>query len=88
MLSDQTIRELLGSRRELSGLCSQNGWIDSETIEYQVIEQSDQRVRLKVSFEEIVTEGSGCIAARIACYGQLDIELGDSIEKAKIIITR
>ena len=88
MLSDQTIRELLGSRRELSGLCSQNGWIDSETIDYQVIEQSDQSARLKVSFEEIVMEGSGCIAARIACYGQLHIELGDSIEQAKIMVAR
>ncbi len=88
MLSDQALRELLASRRELSGLCSQNGWIDTDTIAYQVIDQSDKCVRLKVSFTEIIMEGSGCVAARIACYGQLNIDLGDSLDQINITVMR
>ncbi len=32
-------------------------------------------MRINVHFIEIVMEGAGCVAARVECYGQLDLEL-------------
>lgn len=88
MLNNVEISDLLGSCRELSVLCSQNGWIDTDTLSYDLIEQSASCVKLKVRFEEIVMEGSGCVAARISCYGYVDIDCGRGIDQALITATK
>lgn len=88
MINDREISGLLASCRELSTLCSQNGWIDSDTLSYDLVEQSDSCVRLKVKFEEIVMEGSGCVAGRISCYGYVDIDYKGGIEQASITATK
>ncbi|MBL1292773.1 MAG: hypothetical protein COB61_002770 [Thiotrichales bacterium] len=84
MLNNLEINHLLATSRELVVLCSQNGWIDSDTVSYDVIDHSEGKVKLKVRFEEIVMEGSGCVAARIACYGYVDVEYAKGIEHAQI----
>lgn len=88
MLKTIEIRRLLASSRELTVLCSQNGWIDSDTMSYDLIEQSEESLKLKVKFEEIVMEGSGCVAARISCYGYVDIDHGEGVDQAQITVTK
>jgi len=88
MLNDDQILVLLRSRRELSVLCSQNGWIDSDTICYEIVEQSNCLLILNVSFQEIVMEGSGCVAGRVACYGEVKIEFLGSSDKPVLTVTR
>ena len=58
---------------ELASLCSQNGWIDDDTLSYEIIEEEADQWLLAVQFEEIIMEGSGCIAGRIPCYGRVKV---------------
>lgn len=71
----QNIERYLLSCRELTAFCSQNGWIDNQTMNYEIIEQNDHHVIAFVQFEEILMEGSGCIAGRITCQGRLRLTL-------------
>ncbi len=71
----QNIERYLLSCRELTAFCSQNGWIDNQTMNYEIIEQNDHHVIAFVQFEEILMEGSGCIAGRITCQGCLRLTL-------------
>lgn len=77
MLEDNEIQELLASARELSALCSQNGWIDTDTLVYEIKQKTADSLILSVNFEEILMEGSGCVADRVRCYGQVELSLDD-----------
>ncbi len=71
----QYIERYLMSCRELTAFCSQNGWIDPDSLYYEIIEQSDQHVIALVQFEEVLTQGAGAAAARVACQGHLRLTL-------------
>jgi len=71
----QNIERYLMSCRELTAFCSQNGWIDNNSLCYEIIEQNDRCVIAFVQFEEILMEGSGCVAGRIPCQGRLCLTL-------------
>jgi hypothetical protein len=71
----QNIERYLLSCRELTAFCSQNGWIDNQSMSYEIIEQNDHHVIAFVQFEEILMEGSGCIAGRVPCQGRLRLTL-------------
>lgn len=71
----QNIERYLLSCRELVAFCSQNGWIDENTLYYEIIEQNDHEVIALVQFEEILMEGSGCVAGRVPCQGRLRLTL-------------
>jgi len=71
----QNIERYLLSCRELTAFCSHNGWIDNQSMNYDIIEQNDHHVIAFVQFEEILMEGSGCIAGRIPCQGRLRLTL-------------
>ena len=71
----QNIERYLMSCRELTAFCSHNGWIDNNSLYYEIIEQNDQHVIAFVQFEEILMEGSGCIAGRVPCQGRLRLLL-------------
>ena len=71
----QDIERYLMSCRELTAFCSQNGWIDTTSLYYEIIEQNDQYVIALVQFEEVLTQGSGCAAARVPCQGRLRLTL-------------
>jgi hypothetical protein len=72
------IDEYLKSSRELTQLCSQNGWIDNETLRYELTEQDHNHAVINVTFDEVVMEGSGCVADRVSCYGKMRLTLDDS----------
>ncbi len=69
------VAELLRRAPQLAVLCTQNGWIDNDTLVYEVLECRPGRLLLAVRFEEIVMEGSGCVADRKPCYGRVEVTL-------------
>ena len=69
------IERYLMSCRELTAFCSQNGWIDRDSLYYEIIEENDRCIIALVQFEEILTQGSGSIAGRVACQGRLRLTL-------------
>ena len=71
----QYIERYLLSCRELKAFCSQSGWIDNNSLRYEIIEQNDNYVIAFVQFEEILMGGSGGIAGRIPCQGRLCLTL-------------
>lgn len=74
------IDQYLKSSRELTQLCTQNGWIDNETLSYELIEQGHHQAVINVTFDEVLMEGSGCVAGRVPCYGKLRLTLDDNGE--------
>lgn len=59
----------------LAELCSQNGWPDADTLRVQVVEHRDGEAVCNVSFDEILVEGAGCVAGRVACWGRFRLRL-------------
>lgn len=74
------IEKYLATCRELTQLCTQNGWIDNDTLRFEVDQREPAQVTGAVSFEEVVMEGSGCVATRVSCHGRVRLRLGRSGE--------
>ena len=74
------IEKYLATCRELTQLCTQNGWIDNDTLRFEVDQQSPAQVTGAVSFEEVVMEGSGCVATRVSCHGRVRLRLDEAGE--------
>ncbi|HQU16491.1 MAG: hypothetical protein B7Z66_02175 [Chromatiales bacterium 21-64-14] len=72
------LNEYLATCRELAGFCTQNGWIDNDTLSVDVLERSDRALVAAVTFDEVVMEGSGCVADRVSCYGRVRVLLDPS----------
>ena len=83
----ETVREWLRTSPELARLCTQNGWIDPDSIRAEVVEHGpDGTLVLAVCFEEIVVEAAGCVGTRVPCYGRVRIRLnGDRLRSAEIL---
>lgn len=69
------VQEYLRACRELNRFCSQNGWIDNDTLEVQIVAKGPDRVTAAVQFEEVIMEGAGCIAGRVPCFGQIRLHV-------------
>ncbi len=74
-MSDRKIVEYFETSRELAMLCRQNGWPDADTLKVQVGPDEAGGRRCSVSFEEILMEGSGCVAGRLERWGQFIVRL-------------
>lgn len=72
---NEAISGYLSHCRELNRLCTQNGWIDSDSIRWEVVDGDLVGPVIAVQFTEIVMEGAGCVAARVPCYGRMRITL-------------
>jgi len=74
-MADELPPSLMGwlrSAPELARLCSQNGWIDNDTLRAEVVERRpDGTLVLAVTFEEVVVEAAGCVGTRVPCYGRV-----------------
>ena len=81
------LEEYLQTCRELNALCTQNGWIDSDTLQVDVLDQGPASVLAAVTFEEILMEGAGCVAGRVSCYGRVKAHLGPAgdVERLEIL---
>jgi hypothetical protein len=68
----------------LAQLCTQNGFIDNDTLHAEIVDRSPREVTLAVTFEEVIMEGSGCAATRQPCYGRVRLDLGGDGEIARL----
>ncbi|MHB1950403.1 MAG: hypothetical protein ACYCQK_02885 [Acidiferrobacteraceae bacterium] len=86
-MSDRKIVEYFQTSRELATLCQQNGWPDTETLEVRIGPEDGRGRVCSVSFEEILMEGSGCVAGRLARWGQFVVKLDadGNVRAAEII---
>lgn len=73
----ETIDRWLKSNTLISDFCSQNGWIDNDTLRYEVRDRDDRALRVNVYFTEVIMEGSGCVADRVERFGQVELEVDD-----------
>lgn len=71
------LREFLTTWVGLAGLCSQNGWIDNDSLCFEVIGREKDAYIVSIQFEEIVMEGAGCVADRVSCFGRVGIDVDD-----------
>ena len=67
------IRDYLSQCRELNQLCSQSGWIDNDTLQFDVEWCDGAETRVAVHFTEVIMEGAGCVADRKERFGKLII---------------
>jgi hypothetical protein len=71
----KAVAQYLHQCRELAALCTQNGWIDNDTLHYEILEADAESVLAIVEFEEQLMEGAGCPAGRVSCYGRVRLLL-------------
>lgn len=69
------ITQVLETSNELSAFCTQNGWIISDSIAYEILESHSNRLLIYVTFLESIMEGSGCQCDQKSCYGRLWLNL-------------
>ena len=83
----ENIERYLMSCRELTAFCSQNGWIDNQSLYYEIIEQNDHHVIALVQFVEVLMEDADCMAGRISCQGRLRLTLDryGEVSKAELL---
>jgi len=77
---DEQIMGLLRSAPELARLCTQNGWIDNDSLSFERLGEDGEGPLLAVYFDEILMEGAGCVAGRTPCYGRVRVEEGSEGE--------
>jgi hypothetical protein len=51
------------------------------------MEQDNTHAIVNVTFDEVIMEGSGCVADRISCYGKMRLTLDNNgrVEKSEFI---
>lgn len=59
----------------INRFCTQNGWIEDDSLNWEAGAEEHGWRRVNVHFTEIVMEGSGCVADRVSCFGQVDLRL-------------
>lgn len=84
---EQAVRRFLLAWPGLNGFCTQNGWIDDDTLWFEIQSKKGSELTVAVKFTEILTEGSGCVADRRECFGKLRLGLSEDgkILKAEVI---
>ena len=71
----QDIERYLMCCRELTAFGSQYGWIDKNSLRYEIVEQNDNQVIAFVQFDEILVRDSASAVSRIPCQGHLCLTL-------------
>lgn len=79
-LLEQNVRRFLWEWPGLNVFCTQNGWIDNDTLWFEIQSRRTNEVTVAVKFIEILMEGSGCVADRRECFGKLRLRLGENNE--------
>jgi hypothetical protein len=74
------IRDALYRCRELTAFCSQDGWIDQDSIVFAVEGRTATEVIVSVSFEQVVTEAAGSTSTRVTCFGRLCLSVDEDDE--------
>lgn len=69
------IEHYLKSCRELTRFCSGSGWIDDNSLRFSVVMENSHEMVIDIEFDELLMEGSGSLADRVHCSGQLHLLL-------------
>lgn len=78
--SNDPIMSFLQTANVLTAFCTQNGWIISESINYEILEREQNSVLVYITFLESIMEGSGCQCDQKSCYGRMQLMLDDAGE--------
>ncbi len=81
-MNNHRLRSVFSTTPILSQLCTQNGWLDPETIEIETLRHEEDQVLCSVTFNEILMEGSVCIAGRVSCWGRFRVQLDANVVSA------
>lgn len=65
------IEPYLKSCCELRRFCSQNGWIDIESLHFTIVMQTGDGLIVNIEFDELLMERPDFPALRMTCCGQL-----------------
>jgi hypothetical protein len=57
--------------RELADFCSQNGWIDNRSLDFEIQKRDARELLVAVKFTEVIMKGAGCEARRMPCFARL-----------------
>ncbi|MBT3308612.1 MAG: hypothetical protein HOL04_11970 [Gammaproteobacteria bacterium] len=79
----EVVEQYLKSCRELAELTHYNGWIDNDTLKYQLVSEERGRVVADVQFEEVFI--SACCEERAERWGRVQLEL-DSAGTVKALL--
>lgn len=74
-MNQKALANFFATTPRLAELCTQNGWPDPDSLKVSVIENQPDEALCSVSFDEVVMEGSGCEAGRVACWGKIRLKL-------------
>jgi hypothetical protein len=74
-MNQKALANFFATTPRLAELCTQNGWPDPDSLKVSVIENRPDEALCSVSFDEVVMEGSGCEAGRVACWGKIRLKL-------------
>ena len=70
-----SLHEFFSASAGVTHLCTQNGWPDPNSMRIEVLEVTDRHALCAVNFDEVIMEGSGCEAGRVACWGRFRVRL-------------
>lgn len=73
MLDRQAIRDYLERCPDLVKLCSQNGWVDNESLTFEVRSFNVDEAIVTVFFDEVIKQSAGSSVDRVACFGRLRV---------------
>lgn len=71
------VAAFLARCRELSVFCSQNGWIDDQSIDFEVQRRNGDEALVAVKFTEVIMKGAGCEARRMPCFARLRLRFDE-----------
>ena len=80
------IKAHLEQCRELVQLTQQNGWIDNDSLHFEILHKTDNKITVAVEFEEIILSTAGCCAERVVCWGNIELVLDDNKNIVKTIV--
>lgn len=85
-MREAAIRRYLLDSPQLGAYCRQNGWIDNDSLRYEIEWRTAAEAIVRIRFEEVIMEGSGCIANRLEHFLKLQFRFAadsDAVETAE-----
>lgn len=79
-MNTKAIEDFFAHTPSLVQLTTQNGWPDPASLRIEVLAQQGETVLCSVHFDEVVMEGAGCVADRVACWGRYRLRVNGAGE--------
>ena len=80
-LAQQNIDRYLQSSDDLSAFCTQNGFVDPQTLHFDVLSHHEGWVIVAVEFMEVVEADSREHLSNRPCFGRLELRLDTQTER-------